>query len=98
MYPDSNTPVPTAEALPTDQVATRFATPEEIAARKQRAERAFDLLADARVVVKQMGPRDRSPHQSPETVPSASAVLIALAIADLTAAIRDNGVVVPDKK
>ena len=73
-------------------MSRRFPTPEDLAARRDMIERVLDLVKDEQRTVEEVGPRDRKNHESPETVPSCSAVLIAMAIMNLADAVRDAGV------
>jgi len=74
---------------PMDQpMNRRFPSAEEAAASLARIETATDLVKDAARVAGEIGPRDRDPGKAPETVPSVSAILVATALIELAAAIR----------
>jgi hypothetical protein len=70
----------------------RFATEAERNARNARIEQATDIVTDAGRAAEEAGPRDKKPHEPAETIPSVSAILIAMALADVAAAVREVGV------
>ena len=82
----------TAATEDTTPMVRRFATEAERNARNARIEAATDIVVDAGRATEEMGPRDKKPHEPAETIPSVSAILIAMALADVAAAVREVGV------
>lgn len=70
-------------------VNKRFASPEETVNRLSFMEQATDVIEDAGRVAEEMGPRHSRPDRTPETIPSVSAILIAMSVLHLADVLAD---------